>query len=83
MATEKHNQIIPFILTREKFWDCTGLSHATVKSMCDRGYLPTLHIGRRVFVNLIAVQKIAETQADAHFTGHQTVGMGSQKGEKK
>lgn len=40
------------LLTRERFADLVGLTHATVFSMCDRGYLPTVHFGRRVFVNL-------------------------------
>lgn len=45
------------LLTREKFADLVGLTHATVFSMCDRGYLPTLHLGRRVFVNLEALRQ--------------------------
>lgn len=40
------------LLTRERWADLVGLSHATVYSMCDRGYLPTIHFGRRVFINL-------------------------------
>lgn len=46
------------LLTRERFADLVGLSHATVYSMCDRGYLPTLHLsgGRRVFVNMEALR---------------------------
>jgi hypothetical protein len=45
------------LLTRERFADLVGLTHATVFSMCDRGYLPTLHLGgRRVFVNMEALR---------------------------
>lgn len=44
------------LLTRERFADLVGLSHPTVFSMCDRGYLPTLHLGRRVFINLDALR---------------------------
>ena len=46
------------LLTRERFADLVGLTHATVFSMCDRGYLPTLHLSgsRRVFVNLEALR---------------------------
>jgi hypothetical protein len=43
-------------ITRERWADVVGLSHATVYSMCDRGYLPTIHFGRRVFVNLEALR---------------------------
>lgn len=36
------------LLTRERFADLVGLTHATVFSMCDRGYLPTLHLSGAV-----------------------------------
>lgn len=40
------------IQSREAFAAAVGLTSATVYSMCDRGYLPTVHFGRRVFINL-------------------------------
>lgn len=46
------------LLTRERWADLVGLSHATVYSMCDRGYLPTIHFGRRVFINLEALRSM-------------------------
>jgi predicted DNA-binding transcriptional regulator AlpA len=45
------NTVSP-ILTREAFAQQVGLTAPTVYSMCDRGYLPTVHLGRRVFINL-------------------------------
>ena len=44
------------MVSREMFAQLTGLTAPTVFSMCDRGYLPTLHFGRRVFVNLEALR---------------------------
>lgn len=45
------------LVTREMFAQLTGLTAPTVFSMCDRGYLPTMHLGgRRVFVNLEALR---------------------------
>lgn len=50
--------------TREKFADEVGITHKTVYAMCDRGYLPTVRFGRRVFINLIALKRICEVAAD-------------------
>jgi len=44
------------LLSRERFAEIVGLTAATVYSMADRGYLPTVHFGRRVFVNLEALR---------------------------
>lgn len=44
------------MLTRERFADLVGLTHKTVYAMCDRGYLPTIHFGRRVFLNVEAIR---------------------------
>jgi len=40
------------VISREAFASASGITTATVYSMCDRGYLPTVHFGRRVFINL-------------------------------
>jgi len=40
------------VMSRESFAAVVGLTPATVYSMCDRGFLPTVHYGRRVFINL-------------------------------
>lgn len=54
-------QIVPLsILTREKFGEQVGLTAKTVYAMCDRGYLPVVRVGRRVFINLVALRKICE-----------------------
>lgn len=44
------------VLSRDAFASLVGLTPATVYSMCDRGYLPTIHFGRRVFVNIEALR---------------------------
>ena len=45
------------ILSREAFAQQVGLTAPTVYSMCDRGYLPIVHFGRRVFVNLEVLRR--------------------------
>jgi len=46
------------LVTREQFARMTGLTAATVYSMADRGYLPTIHLGgRRVFINVEALRR--------------------------
>ena len=64
-------QIVPLsILTREKFGEQVGLTAKTVYAMCDRGYLPVVRFGRRVFVNLVALRQICEdAQPFAHEAG--------------
>jgi hypothetical protein len=52
------------ILTREAFAIAVGLTAPTVYSMCDRGYLPICHLGRRVFVNVEAVRVAAAKKAE-------------------
>lgn len=54
-----------FLKTREKFADEVGITHKTVYAMCDRGYLPTVRFGRRVFINLVALKQICESAAEA------------------
>lgn len=49
---EEAKTALPSLLTRERFAELVGLSHKTVYAMCDRGYLPTIHFGRRVFLNM-------------------------------
>lgn len=45
------------LVSREKFAELLGVTNATVYSMADRGYLPTIHLGgRRVFINLEALR---------------------------
>jgi excisionase family DNA binding protein len=51
------------LLTRERFAEQVGLTAPTVYAMADRGYLPTLHIGRRVFINVEALRLAAQKKA--------------------
>lgn len=50
-------QIQTPILSREAFAQQVGLTAPTVYSMCDRGYLPTVHFGRRVFINVEVLRR--------------------------
>jgi predicted DNA-binding transcriptional regulator AlpA len=51
------------ILSRESFAQQVGLTAPTVYSMCDRGYLPTVHFGRRVFINLEVLRRQCSEKA--------------------
>ena len=58
------------LLTREKFAEQVGLTAKTVYAMCDRGYLPVVRLGRRVFINLVALRQVCEdAQPFAHEAG--------------
>lgn len=50
-------------ITRERWAQLQNLSNATVYSMTDRGYLPTIHFGRRVFINLEALRSQCAAKA--------------------
>jgi len=52
------------VVTREKFALLAGLTSGTVFSMCDRGHLPTLRFGRRVFINLESLRLTALQAAE-------------------
>lgn len=44
------------VVSRERFAELSGLTAATVYGMCDRGFLPVIHFGRRVLVNMEAIR---------------------------
>ena len=63
------NHTLP-LLTREKFAEQVGLTAKTVYAMCDRGYLPVVRLGRRVFINLVTLRQMCEdAQPLAHEAG--------------
>lgn len=49
---------VPF-LTRERFAEMTGLPLAVLVAQCERGYWPTVKVGKRVLVNVELVRKQA------------------------
>ena len=50
------------VMDREQFATLTGLSHATVRGMIERGHLPTIRIGKRRLVNIAQLTKEAIEQ---------------------
>lgn len=49
---------VPF-LTREKFAELMGLPLPVFVAQCERGYWPTVKVGKRVLVNVELVRKQA------------------------
>lgn len=43
------------VCTKERFAELSGLEPGVVRGMMDRGYLPTVKIGRHRLVNLAAL----------------------------
>ena len=44
------------VMTKERFAELVGVEVGVVRGMLDRGYLPTIKIGRHRFVNVAALQ---------------------------
>lgn len=47
----------PGLMTLEKFADAVGLPHGVVLGFLNKGYLPTVTIGRRRLINVVALQR--------------------------
>lgn len=43
------------VCTRERFAQFSGLDEGVVRGMCDRGYLPTVKLGKYSLINLAAL----------------------------
>lgn len=43
------------LATKERFAELTGLEVGVVRGMMDRGYLPTVKVGRHRLINIAAV----------------------------
>jgi hypothetical protein len=43
------------VCTRERFAQFSGLGEEVVRGMCDRGYLPTVKLGKYSLINLAAL----------------------------
>lgn len=44
--------IVPPVMHKEKFADLVGVSLGVVDGWCDRGYVPTIKIGKHSLVNM-------------------------------
>ncbi len=43
------------VCTRERFAQFSGLDEGVIRGMCDRGYLPTIKLGKYSLINLVAL----------------------------
>lgn len=43
------------VCTRERFAHFSGLDEGVIRGMCDRGYLPTIKLGKYSLINLVAL----------------------------
>jgi len=55
---------MPPLMTQEKFADFIGLSGDTVEHQVKRGYYPTIKIGKRRLINMVALVEILKTDSD-------------------
>jgi hypothetical protein len=53
------------LITLEKFADAVGLPHGVVRGLLNKGYLPTVTLGRRRLVNVVALQRECAKKAFA------------------
>lgn len=60
--TEDHLPVSVPVVTRERFAELTGLPLAVLVAQCERGYWPTVKVGKRVLVNVELVRKRALDQ---------------------
>jgi len=54
-------------MTAERFAELIGLQPGVVQAQLDRGYWPTVRVGKRCLINLEAV-RLAARQRGAEFT---------------
>jgi hypothetical protein len=59
--------VLPPLLTREKWAEQIGLPATIVIAQCERGYWPQVTVGKRVFLNVEAV-RIAAAKKAQEFT---------------
>jgi len=56
---------LPPVMTREAFANATGLPLGVLIKQSERGYWPTVKIGKRIFINVEVVRiKAAERAAE-------------------
>lgn len=56
------------VVTKERFAELSGLEVGVVRGMIDRGYLPTVKIGRHRMINLDAL--VLRFREASHAPGH-------------
>lgn len=56
------------LMTREAFAQATGLELTVLMAQCNRGYWPTVKVGKRVLINVEAVRLMA-AQKHVEFVG--------------
>lgn len=56
--------ILPPLVTRERYAAACGLELGIFVSQCERGYWPTVTIGRRCLVNVEAIRIAAAKKAE-------------------
>lgn len=49
------------VVTRERFAEASGLTEETIRGMVNRGYLPSVLIGRHRMINVVALTKHLES----------------------
>jgi len=54
------------VMTREKFTELTGIPRGVLNSQIDKGYWPTIKIGKRSLINIEAVRMNALSATDAN-----------------
>lgn len=67
LTTEQINSLP--LLTAERFADLVGLPIGVVQAQLDRRILPTVRLGKRRFVNMVALRQMAEIAAPTHKGG--------------
>lgn len=57
LVTNVTSNIMPPFVSRERFAELTGVPKGVVVGFINRGYLPTISIGKYSFVNLELIRK--------------------------
>lgn len=52
------------LVTLDKYAELVGLSVHTVRAQHERGYIPSVKVGKRVMVNLEAIRLSAQRQSE-------------------
>ena len=51
------SNFVPALVTRERFAEMTGLPIGVIVGFCNKGYLPTLAVGKYSLINLELLRK--------------------------
>lgn len=61
------NFTVPLI-TREQFSKVTGLAIGVIEKQCERGYWPTVKVGKYSMINMAVIHEEALKHGREHFT---------------